>query len=117
MPSANTNSDSQHEAINLHSVEFLLSAEGRTAAGQLGAVDGESLRAELAHLRRPFTPEQAGALVALARLRRRATDKFPAAGNLFFTATSLEQATAYPVAAHHAAHLDQNTPPGPILDL
>src|SRR3954471_22666219 len=122
MPSASANpetyhSDTHHEAINIHSVEFLLSAEGRAAAAQLVAVNDESLLAELAHLRRRFTPEQAGALVALARLRRRAKHKFPAAGELFFTATALEQATAYPVAAHHAAHLHQNVPPGPILDL
>ncbi|MCC6455592.1 MAG: SAM-dependent methyltransferase [Caldilineaceae bacterium] len=113
MPSAHTNFD----AINAHSVDFLLSAEGMAAAAQLVAVDDEHLLAELAHLRRRFTPEQAGALVALARLRRRAAAKFPAADRLFFSSAALEQATAYPIAAHHAAHLDQHAPPGPILDL
>jgi predicted O-methyltransferase YrrM len=80
-------------------------------------VDDEHLLAELAHLRRRFTPEQAGALVALARLRRRAKNKFPAAEGLFFTTTALEQATAYTVAAHHAAHLHRLAPSGALLEL
>lgn len=113
MPSASSDFD----AINARSLDFLLSAEGRAAAAQLVAVDDDHLLAELAHLRRRFTPEQAGALVALARLRRRAGAKFPAADRLYFTTTALEQATAYPVAAHHAAHLHQYATPGPVLDL
>lgn len=117
MPSASANANSHFDAINSQSVEFLLSAEGRAAAAQLGAVDDEHLLAELAHLRRRFTPEEAGALVALARLRRRAAAKFPDADRLFFTATALEQATAYPIASHHAAHLHQHASPGPILEL
>jgi hypothetical protein len=117
MPSARTNPDTHLDAINAHSVEFLLSAEGMAASAHLVAVDDEHLLAELAHLRRRFTPEQAGALVALARLRRRAIAKFPAADRLFFTAAALEQATAYPIAAHHAVRLHQNAPPGPILEL
>ncbi len=115
--SAHANSDENLGAINAHSVEFLLSAEGRAAAAQLVAVDDDHLLAELAHLRRRFSPQQAGALVALARVRRRATHKFPAAHRLFFTTTALEQATAYPIAAHHAAYLHQHAPSGPILDL
>jgi hypothetical protein len=117
MPSAHASADSNFDAINAGTVEFLLSAEGRAAAAQLGAVDDEHLLAELAHLRRRFSPEQAGALVALARLRRRAASKFPQADHLFFTSVALEQATAYTVAAHHANHLHHHAPPGPVLDL
>lgn len=117
MPSAHTNPDTNLDAINAHSIEFLLSAEGRAVVAQLVAVDDDHLLAELAHLRRRFTPQQAGALVALARLRRRATAKFPAADRLFFTTAALEQATAYPIAAHHAAHLHQHAPRGTVLDL
>jgi hypothetical protein len=117
MPSAQPKPDTNFDAINIHTVDFLLSAEGMAAAAQLQAVDDEHLLAELAHLRRRYRPEQAGALVALARLRRRAASKFPHAERLFFTTTALEQATAYPIAAHHAAHLHQHAPPGPILDL
>ncbi len=111
------NPEANLDAINDQSVDFLLTAEGRAAASQLVAVDDEQLLHELTHLRRRFTPEQAGALVALARLRRRASAKFPDAERLFFTTAALEQATAYPIAAHRAAHLHQHAPPGPVLDL
>ena len=114
---AMSNSDTQHDAINARSVEFLLTVEGRAAAAQLVAVEDDQLLKELAHLRRRFTPEQAGALVALARLRRRAATKFPAADRLFFTTAALEQATAYPIAIHRAEHIHQHAPPGPVLDL
>lgn len=117
MPSASTNPDTHHDAINAQSVEFLLSAEGRAASAQLIAVDDDHLLAELNHLRRRFRPEEAGALVALARLRRRAIPKFPTAERLFFTAAALEQATAYTIATHHATFLHQHAPPGAVLDL
>jgi hypothetical protein len=117
MPSARSHPNAHHDAINEHSVGFLLSAEGRAASAQLDAVDDEHLLTELEQLRRRYTPDEAGALVALARLRRRAAAKFPAADRLFFTAASLEQATAHAVATHHAAHIHQHAPPGPILDL
>lgn len=112
-----SNAEANLDAINDHSVDFLLSTEGRAAASQLVAVDDEQLLKELVHLRRRFTPEQAGALAALARLRRRAATKFPAADRLFFTNAALEQATAYTIAAHRAAHLHQHAPLGPVLDL
>ncbi len=114
---AMSNSDTQHDAINARSVEFLLTVEGRAAAAQLVAVEDDQLLKELAHLRRRFTPEQAGALVSLARLRRRAATKFPAADRLFFTTAALEQATAYPIAIHRAEHIHQHAPPGPVLEL
>lgn len=117
MPAARKNSNANFEAINEDSVAFLLSAAGRAAATELDAVDDEHLLTELANLRRRFTPEEAGALVALARVRRRAATKFPAASRLYFTNTALEQATAYTVAAHHAAHLHQHAPPGAVLEL
>jgi hypothetical protein len=117
MPSARTNPNASHDAINEQSVEFLLSAEGRAASAQLIAVDDDHLLAELEELRRRYTPAEAGALVALARLRRRAAGKFPAAHRLFFTTVALEQASAHTVAIHHAAHIHEHAPPGPILDL
>ncbi len=105
------------DAINDHTIDFLLSAEGRAAAAALDAVDDAQLLTALEGLRRRYTPPQAGALVALARLRRRAAAKFPAADRLFFTATALEQATAHTVAIHHATHLHHHAPPGVVLDL
>ena len=117
MPAARKDPNPNFEAINAQSIAFLLSAEGRAAASELDAVDDERLLTELAHLRRRFTAEEAGALVALARLRRRAASKFPDAARLFFTNAALEQATAYPVAVHHANHLHQHAPAGTVLEL
>lgn len=115
----NRHEASNHEAINAETVDFLLSDVGRAAAARLNqaGLDDAALLAQLTSLRRDFTPAQAGALVALARLRRRAAAKFPAADQLFFTAEALEQATAEPVASHRAAWIDRHAPPGPVLDL
>lgn len=106
-------------AIGPHTVDFLLSPEGRTAAAELVDQDltDEKLAATLTNLRRRFLPEQAGALVTLARLRRRAAAKFPQASIMFFTEEALEQATAWEIAAMHADRLDRHAPPGPLLDL
>lgn len=71
----------------------------------------------LSALRRSFSPQQAGALLTLARLRQRAQIKFPHAAHLFFTSEALEQATAWPVAQHRAAWFAQHAPAGPILEL
>lgn len=117
MPSARMNTDTHFDAINAQSVEFLLSAEGMAASVDLVAVDDAHLLAELAQLRRRFSAEQAGALVALARLRRRAATKFAQAERLFFINAALEQATAYPIAAHHAAYIHRHAPAGAVLDL
>jgi 2-polyprenyl-3-methyl-5-hydroxy-6-metoxy-1,4-benzoquinol methylase len=107
------------DAINLHTVGFLLSHIGRQAARELAARDlsPEATVARLAELRARFSPEEAGALLALARLRRRAAGKFPAAESLFLTAEALEQSTAHAPAEHRAAQIDRAAPPGPVLDL
>jgi len=77
----------------------------------------EHTLALLQPLRREFTAAQAGALVSMARLRRRAVTKFPQASQLFFTAEALEQATAWPIAHRRAEWIDAHAPPGPLLDL
>ena len=107
------------DAINLDTVEFLLSAPGRRAADELrlAELDESQTLARLTELRRLFSPAQAGALLALVRLRQQAAQKFRHAERLFFTAEALEQATAYAVADHRAAWIDRYAPPGTILDL
>ena len=80
-------------------------------------LDDADLPPLLNRLRQRFDASRAGALVTLARLRRRAAAKFPQAGQLFFTAEALEQATAWEVAQQHAAWLDRHAPRGPLLDL
>lgn len=106
-------------AITLETAEFLLSAHGRAAAKALEQADLSETHTLtlLTELRRTFSAAEAGALLALARLRRRAVDKFPRAEQLFFTAEALEQATAWPVAEHRAAWVDRYAPTGTVLDL
>lgn len=66
--------------------------------------DDADLLAVLTRLRRRFAPEQAAALVEMARLRRHARAKFgEQARRFFFTRDLLEQASPPPVAAHTAA--------------
>jgi SAM-dependent methyltransferase len=106
-------------AISPATAPFLLSGPGRTAAAELheAALDDADLPRLLHTLRRRFSAEEAGALVTLARLRRRAAAKFPAAARLFFTAEALEQATHWEVAQQHAHWLATHASPGPVLDL
>jgi SAM-dependent methyltransferase len=106
-------------AITEATVPFLLSERGRAAAKELHQTDLRETNtlALLTALRRSFSAEEAGALLALAQLRQRGIEKFPFADQLFFTAEALEQATAWPVAEHRAAWIDQLAPAGPILDL
>jgi SAM-dependent methyltransferase len=68
-------------------------------------------------LRRRFSVEETAALLTTVQLRRRATAKFPAAAQMFFTEAALEQATAATVAAHRAEAIHRRAPPGPVLDL
>ncbi len=106
-------------AINTETAPFLLSPRGRDAARELTAMDLHERQTLtlLQELRQHFEPAEAGALLALARLRQRAVTKFPAADQLFFTADALEQATAWPIATKRAAWFAEQSPPGPILDL
>jgi SAM-dependent methyltransferase len=107
------------DAISLAVADFLLSPRGRAAADALRWADlsSEQTLPLLTTLRRDFSAAEAGALLALVRLRQRALAKFPFAEQLFLTSEALEQATAWPVAEHRAAWFDQWTPPGALLDL
>jgi hypothetical protein len=112
-------SDLSATAITRETGDFLLSPSAQASLAELQAGDlaGAQTLVILARLRRCFSAREAGALLALARLRQRARTKFPAADQLFFTAEALEQATAWPVAQHRAQRFAQTAPPGPILDL
>jgi len=89
-------------SFTLQNAQFLISEQGRDALSKASKM---SLH------------PQAGALLTLARLRQRAVAKFPLAQQLFYTPEALEQATAWPVALHHAAWFEAHAPDGPILDL
>ena len=108
----------QYDAINPETAAFLLSQRGRAAASALSSVDlhEHQTLSLLQALRREFSAAEAGALLALARLRHRAVAKFPKAEQLFFTAEALEQATAWPIAERRATQFAAVNA-GPILDL
>ncbi|MEZ4862488.1 MAG: class I SAM-dependent methyltransferase [Caldilineaceae bacterium] len=108
-----------HAAINAATVDFLLSPTGQAAAQALQQADlrEHQTLSLLTELRRDFSAAEAGALLTLARLRRRAAIKFPQAEALFFTAEALEQATAWPIAYHRATWIATQAPPGVVLDL
>ena len=107
------------EALNQKTVDFILSDIGRAAASELTKIqlsERETLSL-LSQLRRNHSAAEAGALLALAKLRRRAATKFPKADRLFFTAEALEQATAWEIAEYRARWFDTHAPSGAILDL
>lgn len=106
-------------AISAEGAVAFFTSSGQAALAQLAREDLHEhyTLAHLTTLRASFSPSEAGALLALARLRRSASSKFPFADQLFLLPEALEQATAWPVALHHAAWLDQYAAPGPLLDL
>jgi len=106
-------------AINPQTASFLLSPSGHAGLQTLQNQDLAETQTLhlLKELRRTFSANEAGALLALARLRRKAAAKFPFADQLFLTAEALEQATAWPVAEHRSAWIDQHAPAGSVLDL
>lgn len=84
--------------------EFLLSPEAGAALREL-AVQGAQSEAELAQiaaLRKHFSPAEAAALLEQARLRQKAAAKFPDADRLFFIDEALQQASSRAVAAYRA---------------
>lgn len=101
------------------SISRVTTDAARSALARLASADlsEQRLLPVLADLRREFPPETAAAILTLARLRHRARVKFPRADSLYFTAESLEQATASPVADARAERLAALAPDGPILDL
>lgn len=90
--------------MNQADVDFLTGPAGREALAWLAAEDLSEARTLvlLAALRSTLTPEQAGAALTLARLRRRAASKFSRAGEMFFTPEGLEQASGEHIAAWRA---------------
>lgn len=106
------------EAIQIATLDFLFSPRAQAEAERLAALNFPQDVAETLHtLRREYTPKEAGALLALVRLRQTARAKFPRAGRLFFTQAALEQATAYDVAHYRANKLHALAQPGALLDL
>lgn len=91
--------------ITLDDLTFLASPAGEALLTRLSAddlSDANTLRL-LTALRRDHTAAEAGAALALARLRHKAVDKFGAdAARMFFTADALEQASDPRIRAYRA---------------
>ncbi|GAB4522345.1 MAG: methyltransferase domain-containing protein [Anaerolineae bacterium] len=90
--------------INGSVLAFLFSP---TAERVLQSLTEEDLRPEatlatLSRLRQHCSPEEAGAVLTLARLRRRARAKFSRADRMFFTEEALEQATGEVISGYRA---------------
>ncbi|MFZ2360028.1 MAG: class I SAM-dependent methyltransferase [Anaerolineae bacterium] len=90
--------------LTLSLVDFLLSPVAQAALDELAGQDvGEQASLELlTRLRRVWPPEQAAALLDQARLRRKASDKFPHPERLLFTDDALQQASPRAVATYRA---------------
>lgn len=105
--------------MNLDQLAFLASDAGAAALARLAAADladAHTLSLLMA-LRKHYRPEQASALLELARLRRKAVDKFGAdAARLYLTRDALEQASD-PLARRYRAVQFPPPPGGLLVDL
>jgi SAM-dependent methyltransferase len=91
--------------MDLTVFQTLLDEEGQVALAAAEALQPKEadFLAHYQQLSRQFPEALAKAALETAILRLEAGKKFPAAQQMYFTRTALEQATAYPVAAHRAA--------------
>lgn len=95
-------------SLSLETLDFLASAAGAALLDELSHDDltDTNTLTLLTKLRRTYAPEQAGAALELARLRRVAVAKFGvAAARLFFTQAALEQASHPLVRAYRARQI------------
>jgi hypothetical protein len=91
--------------MDLTLARFLVSPAGQEWLAVAAALPPSPAHhlASLARLRRDLPPEQAGAVLEQAALRRQGAAKFARADAMLFTAAGLQQATGEVVARHRAA--------------
>lgn len=95
--------------ISLHDLEFLQSTQGEALLDDLATEDLVESRTLplLTRLRKTYTPQQASAALAMARLRANAITKFgDDAQRMFFTDAALQQASDPLVRQYRAQGLD-----------
>jgi hypothetical protein len=94
--------------FSLAQVDFLLSEAAQPWLEALGRADlrDTALLPVLTELRKHLAPDQASAVVELARLRQEATTKFTDPSGLFFTDEALQQASTESVARYRAQRFD-----------
>ena len=90
--------------MNLEELQFLLSATGQQLLGELASeeINPESHLRLAAQLRSKVGAERTHALLETTLLRRRAAEKFSRAGEMYFTRTALEQASAETISVYRA---------------
>ncbi len=90
--------------LTIELVDFLLSDRARAALDELMHADLSDIAIlpGLTELRRNFTPSEASVLIDQARLRQRASLKFPNSDRLFFTDEALQQASSFGIARFRA---------------
>lgn len=98
---------------NLNDYEWLVSNEGRAWLASL-ADSPRRLVQQTRHLRKHLSAARTHLLLETIELRQRGTAKFSAAGQMFFTARGLEQATDQWIASHKAQRFPTDQP---IADL
>ena len=91
------------QATELDVLADVMHQDAARARQALGDVDGAVGHLRLAaQLRRRIGAEHTHALLETTLLRRRAAAKFSRAGEMYFTRTALEQASAEPVSVYRA---------------
>lgn len=90
--------------MKLEDLHFLLSTPGQELLAELAVVEinQESHLRLAAQLRNRVGAERTHALLETTLLRRRAAAKFSRAGQMYFTRTALEQASAEPISIYRA---------------
>lgn len=109
--------NSHDMTLSLHDLEFLASPDGAHLLDSLADEDLSDSRtlALLTKLRKTYTPEQAGAALELARLRKAGVTKFGEnAARLYFTRDALEQASDPLIRRYRASQIEGG---GTIYDL
>jgi hypothetical protein len=97
----------------VHDYPWLVSNEGARpllAAQEMLSPDGANLLQVGQRLRCDLPSERVGLVLEQVDLRRRAAEKFPSAGRMFFTRLGLEQATDAWVARYKAARFPTGRP-------
>lgn len=99
--------------------DFIFSDDAKNIGRCLYTADlrDSRLLTQLQDLRMRFTASQARQLIQLARLRQKASGRFPNVAELYFTAEALQQSTHWEIAQLHARWIHTHADPGPVLDL
>jgi hypothetical protein len=90
----------------VHDYHWLVGQEGARwllAAQEMSGLGGGNLLQVSQRLRRDLPPERVRLVLEQVDLRRRASEKFPSAGRMFFTRLGLEQATDAWISRYKAA--------------